>query len=107
MAKLLIDNGAQVNTKDKSFAMPLDCVAVRGHLDCIKVLVRKGTNCRVVTTEWNGLSGTARRLRGYEDTLLLRRLLMGTVPGSSGVLGSLTSSFSTYCPYNFRAHPRL
>lgn len=69
MAKLLIESGARINAKSETFASPLHCAAARGHLGCAKVLVRKGADCRVVTTEWNGVSGTAgeiARSRGFE-----------------------------------------
>lgn len=68
MAKLLIESGAMINAKSETFASPLVCAAARGHLGCVKVLVRKGADCRVVTTEWDGVSGTAEEIargRGF------------------------------------------
>lgn len=68
MAKLLIESGARINAKSETFATPLVCAAARGHLGCAKVLVRKGADCSVVTTGWDGVSGTAEeiaRSRGF------------------------------------------
>jgi ankyrin repeat protein len=81
MVTLLLSNGAKTNAKSATFASPLHCAAARGHLDCAKVLVKKAVDCSIVTTGWDGATGTAEeiaRRRGFSNLVAVIRSARST-----------------------------
>jgi ankyrin repeat protein len=47
MARLLIENGADVNRKDKSGSVPLIKAAYRGHIETVQLLIGKGADLEI------------------------------------------------------------
>jgi ankyrin repeat protein len=62
MVKLLLDSQAGMNALSETFATPLHCAAAKGHLRCAKALVRRGADCKIVTSGWDSATGTAEEM---------------------------------------------
>jgi ankyrin repeat protein len=76
MVDLLLANGANINANGETFASPLHCAAARGHLSCARILIKNGVDCRIVTTGWDGATGTAEetaRRKGFSDVVAVIR----------------------------------
>jgi ankyrin repeat protein len=68
MVQWLLEHGAEINSRSETFATPLHCSAAKGHLSCAKILVRKGADCKIPTSRWDGVAGTAEEVaigKGY------------------------------------------
>ena len=81
MVRLLLANGANIDAKAETFTSPLHCEAARGHLGCAKILIKNGVDCRIVTTGWDGATGTAEevaRRKGFSDFVAVVRVARNT-----------------------------
>ena len=70
MVTLLMDSGASADALSGTSATPLHCAVARGHLSCVKLLVQRDANSSIMTTDWDGMRGTAEQLavrKGYRE----------------------------------------
>jgi ankyrin repeat protein len=70
MVTLLLAHGANPDAKSVTSVSPLHCAAAKGHMGCVKILLKSGVDCSIVTTGWDGATGTAEEVaqrRGFLD----------------------------------------
>ena len=67
IAKLLINNNANVNPKDKDGDTPLHSSSINGHLEIIKLLVNKGADLNAKNERLGATCLHAASFSGHED----------------------------------------
>ena len=76
MVQLLLDNGADIDCQSKTFATPLHCAAARGNFECVKILAKRGADRTIITSDWDGLHGTAAEVARRNGSRAIATFLM-------------------------------